>query len=134
MKKKIPKNKIRKGLVSLGAIIVLLVSILTSSIFYENSITGNVIKEISINSYDAPAVQEVENLKDLSILNEGWYEIRNGYVFYLESFNSAVPLYIKVRSLMDKNGIMVVDADGTITFDEDQWNIPGKENEKENYN
>ena len=39
--KKLTKNKLAKGLVSLVTIIVLLSSILATSIFYENNITAN---------------------------------------------------------------------------------------------
>ena len=47
--KRIFYNKIAKGLMSFVAIIILLSSILATSIFYENNITANVIKE---NSFD----------------------------------------------------------------------------------
>ena len=40
--KKMDKNKTAKGLVGLGTVIILLVSILAGSIYYENQITGRV--------------------------------------------------------------------------------------------
>ena len=113
--KKLFNNKIAKGLVSLITIIILLSSILAGSIFYENNITANVIKETSIN--DKPStisMKEVNSSKDLSQLNEGWYQIKNGFVYYLETFDSYVPLYIKVKNQEQQNGLLVVDEDGNV--------------------
>ncbi len=47
--KKLFKNKIAKGLVSLITIIVLLSSILATSLFYQNNITANVIFDESFD-------------------------------------------------------------------------------------
>ena len=87
-------NKTAKGIVSLITIVILLSSILASSIFYENNITANVAKENSEETRQAIAITEVNNIRELSQLNEGWYQIANGYVFYLEHFDSYAPLYI----------------------------------------
>ncbi|MEK6984421.1 MAG: transglycosylase SLT domain-containing protein, partial [Nanoarchaeota archaeon] len=110
-------NKTAKGLISLITIIILLSSILATSIFYENNITANVVRETSIDT-KSPIIstKEVNDLKELSQLNEGWYEIRNGYVFYLDTFNDAVLLYIKVRNPVQQNGLLVVDDDGNVEF------------------
>ena len=108
--KKLFNNKLAKGLVSLLTIIILLSSILAGSIFYENNITANVIKETSIN--DKPltiSIKEVSDIKELSQLNEGWYQIRHGYVFYLDTFNSYVLLYVRVKNLEQQNGMLKVD-------------------------
>jgi len=48
--KKLTKNKIAKGIVSLVTIVILLSSILATSIVYENNITANVVKEASIKT------------------------------------------------------------------------------------
>ena len=101
--KKLFNNKIAKGLVSLITIIVMLSSILAASIFYENNITANVVRENSIGNKPAISIQEVKDVKELNKLNEGWYEIRNGFVFYLEHFDSYVPLYIKVLNPEQQN-------------------------------
>ena len=67
------------------------------------------MKETAIGSGSARiSVIEVNGIKELSYLNEGWYEIRNGFVFYLETFTSYVPLYIKVKNLEQQNGLLVV--------------------------
>ena len=105
--KKLFNNKIAKGLVSLITIIVLLSSILATSVFYENNITANVIRETSINDNDKISINivSVNDVKEISFLNEGWYQIVNGYVFYLEHFDSYAPLYIKVLDLEQQNGL-----------------------------
>ena len=46
---KIIKNKIAQGITSLFIIIVLLVSILAGSVYYENNITANAVKKNKIN-------------------------------------------------------------------------------------
>ncbi len=128
MNKKLFNNKIAKGLVSLLTIIILLSSILAGSILYENNITANVIKETSIN--DKPltiSIKEINDIKGLSQLNEGWYQIRHGYVFYLDTFNSYVPLYIKVLNPEQQNGLLVVDEEGNIEFDKHFEGLSGKE-------
>ena len=104
MKNKKLNNKTAKGLVSFVTIIVLLSSILATSFFYENSITANVIREDSANLQSAAtAITEVDDINDLSQLNEGWYEVRNGFVFYLDTFNSYVPLYIQILNFGQQN-------------------------------
>lgn len=118
MGSKIFKNKTAKGLVSMITIIILLSSILAVSIFYESSITAQVIKETSIE--DKPTtikITEVNDIKELNHLNEGWYEIRSGFVFYLETFNSYVPLYIKVLNPKQQNGLLAVDDEGDLRFE-----------------
>ena len=99
MKNKLFNNKIAKGLVSLVTIVILLSSILASSIFYGNNITANVVREGSSAESTGITITEVNDVKELNYLNEGWYQIVNGYVFYLEHFDAYVPIYIKVRNL-----------------------------------
>lgn len=97
-------NKTAKGLVSFVAIIVLLSSILATSLFYQNNATANVVMEDSGNWESATAaVTEVDDINDLQNLNEGWYEVRNGFLFYLDTFNSYVPLYIQILNLGQQN-------------------------------
>ena len=79
--KKLTKNKIAKGLVSLITVVILLSSILATTLVYENNITANAVKEDSGISYTE--VNDVYNLQ----LNEGWYQVKNGNVLYLETFD-----------------------------------------------
>lgn len=106
------KNKIPKGLFGLIAIIIMLSSVLAGSIFYGNNLTANAVKENPkyVSSHD------IAGINDLSELNEGWYEIFNGNVFYLENFDLSIPIYFKVKNPQQQNGIFAVDADGGITF------------------
>ena len=109
MSKKLFYNKIAKGLTSFAAIIVLLSSILASSIFYQSSLTANAVKDNSFDKKPASfSIKFVNDVNDLSSLNEGWYHIRNGYVYYLEHFDSSVPLYIKVSNPGQQNGHKVI--------------------------
>ncbi|MEK6984424.1 MAG: hypothetical protein AABX33_07660 [Nanoarchaeota archaeon] len=111
-------NKTSKGLVSLVTIIILLSSILATSILYDNKITANVVKELSLDIEQAISIKEVNDIKELNQLNEGWYEIRNGYVFYLEDFNSPILIWIKVKNPEQQDGLLVVDEDGNVEFNE----------------
>lgn len=121
-------NKTAKGIVSFVTIIIILSLILASTIVYQNNITANAVKEISIDAESIPiSVKEVANVDELNQLNEGWYQITNGYVYYLESFDSYVFLYIKIRNPDEQNGLLVVDADGNIKFDETFRGLPGKQ-------
>ena len=89
MTKKLMKNKTAKGLVSLLTIIILMSSILAGTIYYESGITANVIKENSYKDENIkPQIKYVDDIRDLNQLNEGWYQIVNEYVFYLEHFDS----------------------------------------------
>ncbi len=110
---KITNNKFGKGLVSLLTIIMLMISMLTITLTYDAYLTGNAVKELSIDG-KAVSITEVNDINELNQLNEGWYEIRSGHVFYLESFDSYVNLYIRVNSPQHQNGVFVVDADGNI--------------------
>ena len=102
--RKLFNSKIAKGLVSLITIVILLSSILATSVFYQNSITSNVIKEKTIqNKETSIQIKIINDIKELNQLNEGWYSIRNGYVFYLETFDTYVPLYIKVKNLEQRD-------------------------------
>ena len=84
MSKKLFYNKIAKGLVSLVTIIVLLSSILATSIVYENNITANVIRETTIDSESTTiSIIEVNGIRELSQLNEGWYEYEADLCFIL---------------------------------------------------
>ena len=40
-------NKIAKGIVSLTIIVILLLSVLAGSFYYQNNITANAVKEVS---------------------------------------------------------------------------------------
>ena len=111
-------NKTAQGIVSFATIVILLVSVLASSIYFEYSITANAVKETAINTKPTITIKEVKDINKLNYLNEGWYEIKNGYVYYLESFNDYVPLYIQVINPQQQNGLMVIYADGEILFDE----------------
>lgn len=112
-------SKTAKGLVSLAAVIALLSSILASSIFYENNITANVVREASIDDNQiSMQITAVNDIKGLNQLNEGFYEIRNGFVFYLEHFDSFAPLWIKVKNPEEQNGLLLVEPDGKLSFDE----------------
>lgn len=97
-------NKIAKGMVSLITIIILLSSILATSLYY-NNITGNVVEEVSLDSETGISVAVVDGIAELSFLNEGWYQIRNGFVFYLDTFNSYAPLYIRMKNSEQQNGL-----------------------------
>jgi|GEM_PF-6077060 hypothetical protein len=117
MNKKIFYSKIAKGIASLIAIIILLSSILATSVYYNSSITANAVKEVPLDSgLNYISITEVDDIRELSFLNEGWYEIRNGFVFYLDTFNSYVPLYIKILNQEQQNGLLAVDAEGNIEF------------------
>src|SRR3989338_9167595 len=104
---KIKNKKIQKSFVSLVAIIILLSSILATTVFYQNSITANVIKE-NLGNKPAIPLKEVKDVKELIQLNEGWYQVKNGLVYYLEAFDSSIPLYIRVLNPEQQNGMLVV--------------------------
>lgn len=115
--KKLFNSKAGKGLVSLIAVIILLSSILATTVYYEGSLTANVIREIPTAKPAAVPIKEAGDISELGQLNEGWYEIRNGFVFYLDTFNSYAPLYIRVKNQGQQNGLLVVDANGDIEFE-----------------
>ena len=117
MSNKLFNNKTAKGLVSLITIIILMSSILAGTIYYENNITANVVREGS-SPKSSISIKEVNDISELSQLNEGWYSIKNGFVYYLETFDSYVPLWIKVKNPEQRNGLFVVDKEGNIEFDE----------------
>ena len=99
------QNKTAK-LISMTTATVLIALILASSLYYGGgNITANVIAEDSSN-FIAPLIREAEDISELKYLNEGWYEIRNGYVFYLESFDSYVPLNLKVKNPYNLNVLL----------------------------
>ena len=108
-------NKIAKGIVSLLSIIILLSSILAGTLYYQNGITANVIMDASTQEESFP-IKEVNGIEELNQLNEGWYKISNGYVYYFETFNSYIPIYIKVKNTEQQNGIFVVDENGNVEF------------------
>ncbi|MBI2660460.1 transglycosylase SLT domain-containing protein [Candidatus Woesearchaeota archaeon] len=89
---------------------------MATSVYYNNSITANAVKEVSLDSETGISIIEVDEIGELVFLNEGWYQIRNGFVFYLDTFNSYVPLYIKVKNPEQQNGLLAVDAEGNIEF------------------
>ncbi|MBI2101699.1 hypothetical protein HYT53_03725 [Candidatus Woesearchaeota archaeon] len=117
-----------EALLVFTTIIIILSLVLATSIVYENNITANVAKEtaISENGFGLKTI-EVRNVNELSHLNEGWYQIINGYVYYLDSFNSYVSLYIKVRNPEEQNGLLIVEADGTARLDKTFTGLPESE-------
>ena len=113
------KTKIEKSISSMIVIIAVLSSILAGSVISEKSITANAIKKYSIKSkIEKVQIKSVDDIKELSQLNEGWYKISNGFVYYLETFNSYAPLNIKIKNPKQQNGFVVVDSDGSIKFSE----------------
>ena len=117
-----------EGLLIFTAIIIILSLILATSVVYENNITANVAKEteISENGFGLKII-EVRSVNELNQLNEGWYQIINGYVYYLDSFSSYVSLYIKVRNPDEQKGLLIVDADGTARLDKTFTGLPESE-------
>lgn len=113
MRNKILYTKIAKGVVSFAAIILILSSILATSLYYNNNITANAARE---SDYGHIPVIGVAEIQELSYLNEGWYEIRNGFVFYLDTFDSYVPLYIKILNREQQNGLLSIDEYGAMEF------------------
>src|SRR3989338_6255573 len=103
---KINQSKTAK-LIRLTTATLLIVLILASSFYLDGTITANVVAE-EPSGFTAPAIREI-NFDELKYFNEGWYELRSGYVFYLESFGSYVPLNLKVRNPYNLN---VLRADG----------------------
>ncbi|GEM_PF-2604318 len=110
------KNKLGKGLVSMFLIIILLVSVLAGSFYYENNITAYAVNENTIVSNQIQQ-KEVNDVKGLNQLNEGWYKVIKGNVFYLEHFDSLVSLHIVIKNPEQQNGIFVVDAEGNVEFE-----------------
>src|SRR3989338_5786975 len=128
--KRLNRSKTAK-LISLTTATVLIALVLASSLYYSgNNITANVIAEDSPN-FIQPSIKEIDNFNELNQLNEGWYEIRNGYVFYIENFDSYIALNLKVRNPSGLNGLLVVDADGNIAFDSNKWALPEKYSSQE---
>src|SRR3989344_1171216 len=60
---------------------------------------------------------------ELNEFNEGWYSVRNGIVYYLEGFNSYVPLYVRVVNNQQQNGFVLIEADGNVIFDTSYDNL-----------
>lgn len=115
--KKAIKNS--NGLVRLAAIIIGLLSILAGTIYYENNITASVARaDSNYNERTHLQLKLVNDIHELSQLNEGWYRISNGFVYHLDTFDSYVPLYIKVKNLQQQNGLLVIDENGVIRFSE----------------
>ena len=113
-------NKAAKGIVSLLTIIIVLVSVLASSIYYDRSITGNVVNE---NPTFQVQIKEIKDINELSQFNEGWYAVKNGLVYYLEGFNSYIPLYVKVLDKRQQNGFVLIEEDSTVIFDADYYKL-----------
>src|SRR3989344_1674314 len=105
-------NKTAKGIVSLLTIVIVLVSVLASTIYYNNNITANVIKENTLQQSPQIQIKEISDVNELNEFNEGWYAVRNGIVYYLEGFNSYVPLYVRVVNNQQQNGFVLIEADG----------------------
>ena len=115
MKNKMTNNKIAKGIVSLTIIVVLLLSVLAGSFYYQNNITANAVKEASADFDKNILIKEID-AKNLNQLNEGWYKTINGNLFYLEGFDRPVYLYARINNPEYKNEIFSVDADGNLEF------------------
>ena len=115
MKNKIIKNKIAKGLASLTIIVILLLSVLAGSFYYENNITANAVKEASVNFDKDISIKEID-VKNINQLNEGWYKIIEGHLFYLEEFDKPVFIYTRIVSAEHQNEMFSVDADGNVQF------------------
>jgi len=129
--KKLFNNKTAKGLLSLFAVILLMCSILAGSYFYDRSVTSYAVKENDVVEKQSPiSIKVVKDINELNQLNLGWYQIKNGFVYYLEHFDSPVPLYIRVDSPQQQNGMMIVEEDGTIEFDESFNRLFEKENKE----
>ena len=104
------KSKTAKGIVSLLAVIILMSSILAGTIYNQNNITGNTIAGDNLNPLNTKLYKkEVNDISELSQLNEGWYKIISGNVLYLEDFDSTIPLFIKIKDSEQQNGLLVVD-------------------------
>mgnify|MGYP001574392368 FL=1 len=115
MNKKMMNNKIAKGIVSLTIIVVLLLSVLAGSFYYQNNITANAVKEVSADFDKDISIKEID-AKNLNQLNEGWYKTINGNLFYLERFDKPVYLYARIDNPEYKNEIFSVDSDGNLEF------------------
>src|SRR3989344_8543453 len=115
MKNKMTNNKIAKGIVSLTIIVVLLLSVLAGSFYYQNNITANAVKEASADFDKNILIKEID-AKNLNQLNEGWYKTINGNLFYLEGFDRPVYLYARINNPEYKNEIFSVDADRNLEF------------------
>src|SRR3989344_2973355 len=123
------KNKMGKGIVSLLTVIVLMSSILAGTFYNQRSITGNAVAEdlAPLNTKLDIYKMEVNDVSELNQLNEGWYKIVSGNVLYLETFDSTIPLFIKVKNPEQQNGLLVVDFDGNIKFEADSWEVASAE-------
>ena len=116
MKNKLLKQKIAKGFASLAVVVVLLISILAGSIYYQNNnITSNVVKDASSNSDKEISTKEI-GARNLNQLNEGWYKIIEGHLFYLKEFNEPVYLYMKINNPDYQNKLFSVDSNGNVEF------------------
>ncbi|MEK6943586.1 MAG: hypothetical protein AABX00_05980 [Nanoarchaeota archaeon] len=115
--KKILDNKTAKGITGFVMIMLMMISVFMFALSNNTSITANVVKFEDTDTAKNNAVIQTKEINSLSQLNEGWYEIRNGFVFYLEDFNTPVPLYIRLKN-SNQNGMAVVDSDGTVSFEE----------------
>lgn len=111
------KKRISHEMNKLITLVLILVLITTAIIVFDGNITGNVVGSSSGITYIIPSIQEVQGIGELSSLNEGFYLIKEGFVFYLESADSYIPLYIKVNDLKQRDGIFSVDEDGNVGFE-----------------
>lgn len=122
------KNKTVHGLISFIPLGMCLLFVLAILVIYDNNLTGSVVKEIKVDNQEPQIkIELVNDIKILNHLNEGWYQVKNGYVFYLESFDSPVLLYIKVKNPEQQNGFFVVDKFGNIKFDKTSEGLFEKE-------
>ena len=116
------KNKIAKGIASLTIIVILLLSVLAGSFYYQNNITANAVKEDSTNFNEDRSIKEID-VRNLNQLNEGWYKTINGNLFYLEDFDKPVFIYTRIVSAEHQNEMFSVDADGNVKFYENGKSI-----------
>src|SRR3989338_2031053 len=112
---KMMNNKIAKGIVSLTIIVILLLSVLAGSFYYQNNITANAVKEVSADFDKDISIKEID-VKNINQLNEGWYKAIGGHLFYLEEFDRPVYIYTKIVSSEHQNEMFSVDADGNLEF------------------
>ena len=71
-------NKIAKGIVSLTIIVVLLLSVLAGSFYYQNNITANAVKEASADFDKNILIKEID-AKNLNQLNQKKFFRRKTY-------------------------------------------------------
>src|SRR3989338_5337301 len=111
------KKRIQHEMNKLISVVLVLLLVDSTFVVFDGNFTGNVVKESEGVTYLIPQINEVDSIKELSSFNEGFYLVKEGYVFYVESAASYIPLYIKVNDIQQQNGMISIDEDGTMEFD-----------------